>query len=93
VGRFAEEALVFAIEQTESWGPFAEGQRGLVAIPKSARLGRMAENFDSFDFQLSPDRVTTIAPINICTSGFFDHHDPAIVEQLSAAIRNREDSH
>ena len=57
-------------------------QRGIVAIPKSVRKERMAENFAVFDFELSSDDITAIATLDQKTSSFFDHRDPAMVKAL-----------
>jgi 2,5-diketo-D-gluconate reductase A len=57
-------------------------QRGIVAIPKSVRKERMAENFAIFDFELDLDDVTKIAALDEKTSAFFDHRDPAMVKWL-----------
>jgi 2,5-diketo-D-gluconate reductase A len=62
-------------------------QRGVVAIPKSVRRERMAENFDVFDFELSADEMSSIATLDTGTSSFFDHRDPAMVKWLSEAQR------
>jgi diketogulonate reductase-like aldo/keto reductase len=62
-------------------------QRGVVAIPKSVRKERMAENFDVFDFELSEGEMTSIATLDTGTSSFFDHRDPAMVKWLSEAQR------
>jgi 2,5-diketo-D-gluconate reductase A len=62
-------------------------QRGVVAIPKSVRRERMAENFDVFDFELGPDEMSSIAALDTGTSSFFDHRDPAMVKWLSEAQR------
>ncbi|MFC4504488.1 MULTISPECIES: aldo/keto reductase [Streptomyces] len=59
-------------------------QRGVVAIPKSVRADRMAENLDIFDFQLTDDQMAAVATLETGGSLFFDHHDPAIVTWLSA---------
>jgi 2,5-diketo-D-gluconate reductase A len=37
---------------------------GLVAIPKSANPGRIAENIDIFDFELSNDEVAAISALD-----------------------------
>jgi 2,5-diketo-D-gluconate reductase A len=62
-------------------------QRGVVAIPKSVRKERMAENIDIFDFELTPDEMNTIATLDTGTSSFFDHRDPAMVKWLVEAKR------
>ncbi|MFC4501032.1 MULTISPECIES: aldo/keto reductase [Streptomyces] len=59
-------------------------QRGVVAIPKSVRPERMAENIDIFDFELTDDQMTAIATLETGGTLFFDHRDPAMVNWLSA---------
>ena len=58
-------------------------QRGVVAIPKSVRKERMAENFDIFDFELAADDIQTISTLDTNASLFFDHRDPNMVKWLS----------
>jgi diketogulonate reductase-like aldo/keto reductase len=57
-------------------------QRGIVAIPKSVRKERMAENFAIFDFELDQDDIASIATLDQETSSFFDHRDPEKVKWL-----------
>lgn len=57
-------------------------QRGVVAIPKSVRKERMAENLNSLDFELSADDMETIKTLDTNASLFFDHRDPAMVKWL-----------
>lgn len=57
-------------------------QRGIVAIPKSVRKERMAENFAIFDFELGEDDITAITTLDQKASSFFDHRDPAMVKWL-----------
>jgi 2,5-diketo-D-gluconate reductase A len=58
-------------------------QRGVVAIPKSVRPERMAENIDIFDFQLTDKEMARIATMDTGASLFFDHRDPAMVAWLN----------
>jgi len=57
-------------------------QRGIVAIPKSVRKERIAENFDVFDFELSVEDTQAIVALDTKTSSFFDHRDPKVVKRL-----------
>ena len=57
-------------------------QRGVVAIPKTIRKERMAENFNIFDFELSQEEMELIKTIDTKSSAFFDHCDPAMVKWL-----------
>lgn len=58
-------------------------QRGIVALAKSVRKERMAENIDVFDFPLDDDDVARIAALETGTSSFFSHRDPAMVKWMS----------
>lgn len=55
-------------------------QRGIVVIPKSTHIERMAENFKVFDFTLSDEDMQAIAALDKEQSSFFSHTDPATVE-------------
>ena len=62
-------------------------QRGVVAIPKSVRRDRIEENFQVFDFDLTPANMQAIASLDSGTSSFFDHRDPTMVKMLGEAQR------
>ena len=57
-------------------------QRGIIAIPKSIRKERMAENLNIFDFDLSAEEVAKINQLDTNASSFFDHRNPAMVKWL-----------
>ena len=57
-------------------------QRGVMAIPKSVRKERMAENFNIFDFDLSSDDMEAVKSLDTKTSLFFDHRDPEIIKWM-----------
>lgn len=57
-------------------------QRGIIAIPKTVRKERMAENFNIFDFVLGVDDMEQIKLLDQKVSSFFDHRDPAKVKWL-----------
>jgi len=59
-------------------------QRNIVAIPKSIRPERMAENFAIFDFELSEQEMQDIVALDQKKSSFFDHRDPARIKWLSS---------
>jgi diketogulonate reductase-like aldo/keto reductase len=62
-------------------------QRGIVAIPKSVRKERMAENIAVFDFELSPEECDSIATLDRNESSFFDHRDPSVVRRMHGMTR------
>ena len=57
-------------------------QRGIVVIPKSVHQQRMEENFAVFDFALNNDDMEVISKLDRNESQFFDHRDPATIEQI-----------
>jgi diketogulonate reductase-like aldo/keto reductase len=57
-------------------------QRGVVAIPKSVRKERMAENLNSLDFELTAEEMEKIKSLDTNASSFFDHRDPKMVKWL-----------
>jgi 2,5-diketo-D-gluconate reductase A len=58
-------------------------QRGIVALAKSVRRERMAENLNVFDFELDDADMARIGSLETGTSSFFSHRDPAIVKWMS----------
>lgn len=58
-------------------------QRGVVALAKSVRKERMAENLAIFDFELDANDTEKISKLDTGTSSFFSHRDPAIVKWMS----------
>lgn len=57
-------------------------QRGVVAIPKSVKKERIAENIDIFDFELTIEDIDVISILDTKKSVFFDHRDPEIVKWI-----------
>lgn len=58
-------------------------QRGIVALAKSVRKERMAENLTVFDFALEDADMARITTLDTNTSSFFSHRDPEIVKWMS----------
>lgn len=58
-------------------------QRGIVALAKTVTPERMVENFDIFDFELSPADMAEIATLDEGASLFMDHLDPATAASLA----------
>ena len=58
-------------------------QRNIVALAKTVRPERMAENLDIFDFVLDDEDMTAIASLERGTSSFFSHRDPEMVKWMS----------
>ncbi|RZK37801.1 MAG: aldo/keto reductase [Hymenobacter sp.] len=57
-------------------------QRDVVAIPKSVKKERMAENLNSLDFELTAEEMDQIKTLDTNASSFFDHRDPKMVKWL-----------
>ena len=68
-------------------------QRQVVVIPKSTHAQRMAENIDVFDFELNDEEMNAIAGLDMATSSFFSHQDPAMVEWFVKMVEERKHNH
>ena len=68
-------------------------QRGIVVIPKSTHIERMAENFNVFDFALSDEDMKEIASLDKEQSSFFSHTDPNMVEWFVKTVEERKKAH
>lgn len=66
-------------------------QRGIVALAKSVRPERMAENIDIFDFELSSEDIEKITALDMKESAFFDHDDPQQVEWFMNRMLDTEE--
>lgn len=64
-------------------------QRGIVVIPKSTHVERMAENLAVFDFSLSAEDMAAIAALDQKESAFFSHQDPRTVEMFVRLMEER----
>lgn len=67
-------------------------QRNIIALAKSVRSERMAENFNIFDFELSEEDVKKITQLDKKESAFFDHDDPQQVEWFMKRMLDTEKS-
>ena len=57
-------------------------QRGIVSIPKSSHKERMEQNFNIFDFRLTPEEMAQIASMNQHDTGTVNFADPQFVKYL-----------
>jgi 2,5-diketo-D-gluconate reductase A len=57
-------------------------QRGIVAIPKSARKERILENFNIFDFELTEGEMEKIKTLDETKQLFVNHEDPELVKRF-----------
>lgn len=62
-------------------------QREVVAIPKSVHKERIAENFDVFGFELSPEDMEAMVALDTRASILMDHRDPETVKRMSTVRR------
>ena len=62
-------------------------QRGVVVIPKSTHRERMEQNFDVWNFELTDEDMSKIAPLDIGRSEIVDHFDPNFVRALHGRFR------
>ena len=57
-------------------------QRGVVVIPKSVHEDRMKQNFEVFDFSLTPEDMDKIKTMDIGHSEIVNHFDPQWIKSL-----------
>lgn len=61
-------------------------QSDVVIIPKSVHKERMQQNFDLFDFTLTPEDMAAIEALDGGESLFFSHYDPKTVEWFMSIL-------
>lgn len=61
-------------------------QSDVVVIPKSVHKDRMQQNFDIFDFTLTPEDLAEIEALDSKESLFFSHYDPKTVEWFMSIL-------
>ena len=61
-------------------------QSDVVVIPKSTHKERMEENFNVFDFELTPEEMSRIEELDGGESLFFSHYDPKTVEWFMTLV-------
>ncbi len=62
--------------------------KGVVAIPKTVRRERMAENFDVFDFELTDKDVARIRTLDSADFTCYDHTDTKLIGGLLGFIKS-----
>jgi len=63
-------------------------QSGVTVIPKSVHRERMEENFNLFDFALTPDEMTQIEALDLGKSLFIDFRAPEVADMFVSAGKN-----
>ena len=61
-------------------------QNDVVIIPKSVHKARMQQNFEIFDFTLTPDDMAAIEALDSGESLFFSHYAPETVEWFMSIV-------
>ena len=61
-------------------------QSDVVVIPKSVHKDRMQQNFDIFDFALTPEDMAAIEALDSGESLFFSHYAPETVEWFMSIV-------
>ncbi len=61
-------------------------QSDVVVIPKSVHQERMRQNFEIFDFRLTPEDMAAIEALDGGESLFFSHYDPKTVEWFLSTL-------
>ena len=61
-------------------------QSDVVVIPKSTHKDRMQQNFDLFDFTLTPEDMAAIEALDGGESLFFSHYDPKTEEWFMSIL-------
>lgn len=61
-------------------------QNNVVIIPKSVHKERMQQNFELFDFALTPEDMAAIEALDGGESLFFSHYDPQTVEWFMSIL-------
>lgn len=63
-------------------------ERGVSIIPKSVHRSRMEENFDIWDFSLTPDDMKAIATLDLGRPQMLDTRSPAEVRRVYDYLNN-----